>query len=283
LLMRMELFGLPVLGKDVDELGLLILCWLPALVIWLAKLRDEYKPRSSEPATASTGHSVVTVYWPLLLALFTVSLGAFFDPMQPLDVWPPPLDVSRAPQLLFHPLFILCAIMSASGLFLARQIAIEHSITAYEHFAMVWWTLNVTWFQMGCDVFSGLFAVMPNLSECYLVLNANHKLPTFHEKRVVMDCVYLLELLVQVPCAVVTFALYMRRSPCRYVVEAFTCGMHVAAMVAFYIPDLIMGESTSFVTHLDRAIACCWIVVPFGLLVRAVQLSDTTSARGTEE
>ena len=75
------------------------------------------------------------------------------------------------------------------------------------------------------------------------------------------------------PGSRLVLARHGRRDPARYVVESFTSGMHFGGLVAYYIPDLVLGESTSFITNLDRCIACAWIVVPFGLLVRSTHLA----------
>jgi hypothetical protein len=216
---------------------------------------------------------ILLVHWPLWLALFTVLIGCVFDPTQQ-PLWPPPINTARASALLLSPYLLGCALSSAITLRVAWITARNASLLGRaEHFAMVWWAMNASWFQTGCDILSGLFAVMPNLSDCYEVLNADHKLPMMHRDRAVMDCVYWLELLVQVPLALLIIHLYRRRDPARYVVESFTSGMHFGGLVAYYIPDLVLGESTSFITNLDRCIACAWIVVPFGLLVRSTHLA----------
>merc|ERR1712139_627377 len=111
-----------------------------------------------------------------------------------------------------------------------------------------------------------------------MVLNRDHKLPRHHPERVMMDVIYWFELVVQVPLAAWILALYFARSEQRHVLEVFVCGMHVGGLVAYYIPDLVLGEHTSIITWLDRCIACCWIAVPTMLLSRALTLSSSVMA-----
>eukprot|EP01062_Namystynia_karyoxenos_P017509 TRINITY_DN16442_c0_g1_i1.p2 TRINITY_DN16442_c0_g1~~TRINITY_DN16442_c0_g1_i1.p2 ORF type:complete len:263 (+),score=98.89 TRINITY_DN16442_c0_g1_i1:82-789(+) len=221
--------------------------------------------------------SAVAVYWPASVAVFTVLIAAVWDPNTP-ELLPPTLDPERAPRFLLSPWFLACAALGSGLLVQSGRVAARLRLPAEEHFAMVWWSLNVSWFQTGCDILSGLFGVMPNLSECYKKLNRDHALPMHHEHRVVMDVIYWFELLIEVPLAVWLLQLYFQQSPRRHAVEMLLCGMHLAGLVAYYIPDLVLGEYTSVITWLDRLIACCWIGVPAALFARALRRADGTPA-----
>lgn len=219
-------------------------------------------------------------YWPAVVAIFTVLIGAVFDPKEPVELLPPRLDIGRAPDMLLSPWLWLCAVVTNALLYNSHKTAVKYRVSAMEHFAMIWWSLNIGWFQTGCDVLSGLFAVMPNLSECYTKLNRDHEQPMFSDDRVLMDVIYWFELLIEVPLGLWCLQLYFTRSPRRYVVEIFTCGMHVGGCIAYYVPDLVLGwldrhESTSVITWLDRAIATLWLIVPCIMLHRALTMSDT--------
>ena len=67
--------------------------------------------------------------------------------------------------------------------------------------AFIWHWMNAIWYHIFCDVFSGLFAITPNLSEIYKVLNSDHSLVIHHPERIVMDVVYWFELYIETPLA----------------------------------------------------------------------------------
>jgi len=138
--------------------------------------------------------------------------------------------------------------------------------------ATLWFLLNATWFHTGCDIMSGLFQVMPNLTESYIALNDVHSLPMHHPERVYYDTMYWFELFVEAPLALLVTALYLRQSKIRPVVESFLNGLYVAGTVAYYMPNIILGHSPHILmSNLDRLIASVWIVVSVGLTIRTVR------------
>lgn len=159
------------------------------------------------------------------------------------------------------------------GVFAILTVCKKHRISAVEQMCMLWHLVNVTWFQTGCDVLSGLFQVMPNLSDDYNLLNERHKFPLHHPERIHIDVIYWFELVVEIPLGIVVLYLYLTRNSTRYVVEAFLHGMHLTGAFAYYVPGLILGETTHVVlSNIDRAIASLWVIVPVMLLWRAARL-----------
>ena len=102
------------------------------------------------------------------------------------------------------------------------------------------------------------------------ILNKDHTLPAFHPDRVVMDVVYCTEI-VSLPLLLWTISLYFKRDPSRYVLDAFISGGQIAGAIAYYVPDLILGEHTSVITNVDRCIAFSWIVMDIAIFLRAVE------------
>lgn len=90
---------------------------------------------------------------------------------------------------------------------------------------MIWHLTNGTWWSLGCDVMSGLFAVMPLLNNTYLIIDSKHKLgPPFSDPRINLDVVYLTELTVHVPLSIIVFFCYASRSRARYLLEPLLGG-----------------------------------------------------------
>ena len=111
---------------------------------------------------------------------------------------------------------------------------------------------------------------MPNMTELYIILNRDHKLPCFHADRAVMDVVYCCEI-ATLPLILWNIRLYFRDDPARYVVDAFLAGGQICGAAAYYLPDIILGEHTSVITHVDRGIASFWIVMDGLILLKAVR------------
>lgn len=213
------------------------------------------------------------VYWPVLLMVGTVVLACLYDPADTEAALALAYDGPRALAMLTSPYLWVCVVAAAFGLRKARRTWVaDGQFTDTEKMVTVWFLINACWYHTGCDVMSGLFQVMPNLRDCYAASNGAHHFPMHHPERAYLDAVYWFELFVQFPLCVYTFFLYLHRSPIRPAVEAFLCGLHLTGTVAYYLPNLLMGETTHpIMSNLDRAIASLWIIVPALLTVRAAR------------
>jgi len=213
------------------------------------------------------------VYWPVLLFASTVLLGWFYDPAKLESLFPFSWDFARVVASLSSPVFWGFFLLSIAGITYAQRVwGTKSGFTDTDKMATLWFLLNATWFHLGCDVMSGLFHVMPNLSEAYVALNDVHSLPMHHPDRVVLDTVYWFEILVEAPLALLVTALYLRQSKTRPIVEAFLNGLYIAGTVAYYMPNIILGHSPHILmSNLDRMIASVWIWVSVGLTIRSIR------------
>jgi hypothetical protein len=241
------------------------------------------------------------VYFPVVLGLATLAIGCLYDPNGAFEpagsyknfndddkkkaiVFPLPLNISLVPNLLFSPYVIVLWSCIGYGLKLMRETTKKYHLNRREQFAMTWSLMNACWFHTGCDVFSGLFQFMPNFTETYKVLNKDHILPMHHPERVVMDCIYWFELLVETPLALVVFYLFLTRYKSRWIVEAWLHGMHLGGYVGYYIPDMVLHVHTHpLISNLDRTIAFTWVVIPAILTWDAVQRSTTDGSSNKDE
>jgi hypothetical protein len=220
------------------------------------------------------------VHWAVLWFPATIAFASLYDPTHPHALLPFAFVPARfAAMLLSWPMAVAVAPMAA-GLAIARRAwARSDAFSSTDKMAMLWFLLSASWFHIGCDVLSGLFAVMPNMTEAYGAMNDALLLPRYSPERIGLDVVYWFELFVQMPLAYATFALYARRSPMRPAVECFLCGLHVVGTVAYYVPDMILGHTTHpLLTNMDRALASLWIWVPSALALRAARALARQSA-----
>lgn len=226
------------------------------------------------------------VYWPVLLFAATAVIGWFYEPTKIESVLPFSWDFSRVLTSLSSPVFLTFFALSVAGIvFVQRVWRTKSGFTATDKMATLWFLLNATWFHTGCDVMSGLFQVMPNLSEAYLALNDVHNMPMHHPDRIVIDTIYWFELLVETPLALLVTVLYLKQSKTRPIVEAFLNGLYIAGAVAYYMPNIILGHSPHIlISNLDRMIASLWIWVSVGLTIRSIrQLKRATEARAVPQ
>ena len=227
----------------------------------------------------------VYIYWPVLFAASVALLGACLDP-----------DASRAgdtlalrfevqPYIDFLTFwgFWVCVAGAAFGIFRANQTWRENPTgwNDTDKMVIIWYLMNACWFHTGCDVLSGLFQVMPNLTESYQVSNAVHDNPRYHTSRAFLDSVYWFELLVELPLCVLVYKLSLKRSLWAHPVEILLCGFHFAGTVAFYIPNLLMGEvSNTVVSNIDRAVGSLWVIIPTLLAIRSMKIIHAQITEG---
>ena len=213
------------------------------------------------------------VYWPALLFAATAVIGWFYDPARIESVFPFSWELSRVLASLSSPVFWTFLLLSVVGIVFVRRVwRTKSGFTATDKMATLWFLLNATWFHTGCDVMSGLFQVMPNLTESYVALNDVHSMPMHHPDRIVLDTIYWFELLVEAPLALLVCALYLRQAKTRPIVEAFLNGLYIAGAVAYYMPNIILGHSPHILmSNLDRLIASLWIWVSVGLTIRSIR------------
>ena len=221
------------------------------------------------------------VYWPVLLFAGTAVAGWFYDPAKIDSTLPFSWDFSRVLASLRSPVFLTFFVLSIAGIVIARRTwRTKSGFTATDKMATLWFLLNATWFHTGCDVMSGLFQVMPNLSEAYSSLNDVHDLPMHHPDRIVLDTIYWFELLVEAPLALLVSVLYLKQSNTRPIAEAFLNGLYIAGTVAYYMPNIILGHSPHILmSNVDRMIASLWIWVSIGLTIRSIRQLKQAPAR----
>jgi hypothetical protein len=213
------------------------------------------------------------VYWPVLLFASTAVTAWLYDPALVESTFPFSWDLSRVVASLTSPVFWTFILLSIAGIVIVRRRWQDKSgFTDTDKMATLWFLLNATWFHTGCDIMSGLFQVMPNLTESYIALNDVHNLPMHHPGRVYFDTIYWFELFVEAPLALIVTALYLRQAKIRPVVESFLNGLYIAGTVAYYMPNIILGHSPHILmSNLDRLIASVWIVVSIALTIRAAR------------
>jgi len=213
------------------------------------------------------------VYWPVLLFATTVLLGWVYEPTQVESPFPFSWSFDRVLATLRSPVFWAFFAPSVLGIAVARRRwQIMPGFTTTDKMATLWFLLNATWFHIGCDVMSGLFQLMPNLSDAYVALNDVHSLPMHHPDRVVIDTIYWFEILVEAPLALLVTVLYLQQSKIRPIVEAFLNGLYIAGTVAYYMPNIILGHSPHILmSNVDRVTASIWIWVSVGLTVRLIR------------
>ena len=213
------------------------------------------------------------VYWPVLLFASTAVTAWLYDPALVESTFPFSWDLSRVVASLTSPVFWTFVLLSIAGIVIVRRRWQDKSgFTDTDKMATLWFLLNATWFHTGCDIMSGLFQVMPNLTESYIALNDVHNLPMHHPGRVYFDTIYWFELFVEAPLALIVTALYLRQAKIRPVVESFLNGLYIAGTVAYYMPNIILGHSPHILmSNLDRLIASVWIAVSVALTIRAAR------------
>ncbi|MCA9535640.1 MAG: hypothetical protein KC593_18265 [Myxococcales bacterium] len=216
------------------------------------------------------------IYWPAGMELFTVALACSLDSRAIRDTgvnFALHFDPAQWMAMLLSPYFLTCAAFATFGMWKLHQIWKSGPVFSdTDKFAMVWFTMNACWYHTGCDVMSGLFQVMPNLRDAYAISNANHNFPMHDLHRIALDTVYWLELFIQLPMCVAVVVLYAKRSPARPVVEAFLCALHFAGTWAYYLPYMLMGETSNpIVSNIDRTVALAWVIVPALLAWRAMK------------
>ena len=221
---------------------------------------------------------IAYIYWTVLVALGTVLLGSLLDPLRSVEESTLALsfDLPRLLSMLTSPFLLLCVGGMAWGIWRANKVWASTRPTAFtdtDRMVIIWYLMNAAWFHTGCDVCSGLFQVMPNLTDAYAISNAVHLNPRYHEARAFLDAIYWFELLVEMPLCVLVFKLSLKRSVWAHPVEILLCGFHFAGTVAFYVPNLLMGEvSNPVLSNVDRVVGSIWIIVPTILAVRAMKL-----------
>ncbi|MBW2458089.1 MAG: hypothetical protein JRI68_26535 [Deltaproteobacteria bacterium] len=216
------------------------------------------------------------VYWSVVMAGLTVIIASFFDPIRAEELLPFSLSGGRLVTMVASPPFLVCLAATALAIgFARRHWARAGGLSATDKMVVLWFVMNATWFHVGCDAFSGLFQVMPNLTEAYRVMNPNHWQPMHHVDRVALDMVYWFELLVQMPLCWLAAWMCLKRAPGRHIVIAFLSGLHLTGTVAYYAPNALLGHTFHpLMSNLDRAFGVLWIIIPTALTIRAIRQLD---------
>ncbi|MEM7434781.1 MAG: hypothetical protein AAF436_06480 [Myxococcota bacterium] len=213
------------------------------------------------------------VYWPVLLFASTAVTAWAYDPAMVESMFPFSFSLDRVVVSLTSVVFWGFVLLSVGGIaFVRRTWEAKGGFSDTDKMATLWFLLNATWFHTGCDVMSGLFGVMPNLTESYIALNDVHSFAMHHPDRILYDTIYWFELFVEAPLALWVTSLYLRKATIRPIAESFLNGMYIAGTVAYYMPNILLDHSPHVVmSNLDRLIASIWILVSVALTVRAAR------------
>ena len=140
-------------------------------------------------------------------------------------------------------------------------------LDTYDQMCCIWLLLNAFWFHLGCDVLSGLFGIMPNLAEAYLVADRRHNT----ERRVEMDAMYWCELFIHSPLCALVFWSYCTRQPHTKLLEAIVQAISFTGTIAYYGPEMLSGWPNTVVAPARYAwlgLGAVWIVVPFIIMLQ---------------
>lgn len=224
----------------------------------------------------------LAVWWPALFSVGTMGLMFFIDPSPKDMAFPPALDLTgaQATRVASSPWFLGAALPMLVGLLWVRYFAASRKLPAAETGSMVWWLVNLIWFHMACDLFSGFFQTMPVLTELYAHMSPQHRQPRWHESRAHLDAGYALELVAEVPLAAWVFYLFARQDPARHVAEVFAAAVQAAGTVAYYAPGVAKGEAHCWLSWVDRACGSVWIIFPLVLLRRHLAAARGGAAKG---
>ena len=223
-----------------------------------------------EQARKTSVRDFLFTFWPALLAVLTVVFSCAYNPDGGIHNLSLSFNASRIAHMAFSPFFLSCLAASLVGIGFARHAwSGSQGYGKADKMIMIWFLMNAVWFHTGCDVLSGLFQVMPNMTDCYIASNNAHTLPVYQPGRIYLDAVYWFELCAQFPLSLLTFVLYIKKSRFRPLCETTVSCFQISGTVLYYLPNILMGRTdNAFVTNMDRAIASLWIVVPLILTIR---------------
>ncbi|CAL1135482.1 unnamed protein product [Cladocopium goreaui] len=212
----------------------------------------------------------IYVWWPYLFAVATIMLQAVVDPAE--CIWPPKLELSgqQAALLAKTPVWLCTAGPTLIGPFLLNFMARKRNLSAMDRQSLMWWHVNAWWFHTGCDVFSGLYQIMPVLTELYTHMSPVHVKERWHPEREHLDCAYGLELFVEAPFALWLVYLFMTQDHRRYLIELAALGIQFAGTVVYYLPGIMRLEHACWLSHADRFCGSFWIIWPTYVFIRTL-------------
>jgi len=156
-----------------------------------------------------------------------------------------------------------------AAIFYVKSFCKKHKIDVIEQGMMLWWTTNLFFFHIHCDVLSGYYQVMPAMTQLYAHMTPAHLKPQWADARLHLDATYFLEMTVEAPLAALCLCLYLRRHPARHLMEIAAVSVQAAGTMTYYVPPLIRGEVTpSWVCFCDRGFGAVWIIFPLIVIRR---------------
>lgn len=222
----------------------------------------------------------LSIWWPFFFAMGTVVMMSVID-VPKANRWPPQFDLTGATarRVWTSPWFLGVFVPMLIGLLWIRSFAKSNQVPAREQGHMVWWMVNLFWFHIGCDVFSGLFMTMPVLTELYAHMTPAHHMPRWHDSRQHLDAGYALELFVEAPLAAFVLFLYWRRDGARHIAEVFAAAVQFTGTVMYYLPSIAKGEMHCWLSWLDRSCGSVWIIFPAIILWRHMAAAQPVSGK----
>ena len=207
-------------------------------------------------------------WWSVMMLVGIVLIPAAVVKPSANPSFPPELvELDKSIRFVTSLPFLGCMTALVAGLAWMRRYTFLASPVEYG--IAVWYLTNGCWWSGGCDVLSGFFAVMPNLSEHYLVIDTKHS-TNDGKDRGGLDAVYLAELLIHVPTSIAVFHALVTRAPYARTLEAFLCGCQVVGTFAYYLPEVFVPTASwpdgGLALYGGIYFGLLWVVLPLAIL-----------------
>ena len=190
-------------------------------------------------------------WWPIKLMFLCIIIILIYHPNEDIYQY---LSISN---LMFSVPFLTCISLTIVGILLIRIHKVQEITVA------LWHLTNATWWSFGCDILSGLFAIMPNLSNIYKIMDTNH---LSIDKRHTLDAIYWCELFIHVPLSWICFYSYLVDSGKKYILETFLAGIQLMGTIAYYLPEILNNchswKYNILASSLNLVFGLIWIIYP---------------------
>mmetsp|Transcript_1994 Transcript_1994/g.4013 ORF Transcript_1994/g.4013 Transcript_1994/m.4013 type:complete len:253 (+) Transcript_1994:209-967(+) len=225
-------------------------------------------------------------YWAVIFMAVCISAVIFLPLKEENGVLVEPTEADSVYAFITSVPLLVSVTVTISGLAWSLGYLGLTSLPDTEVMAMVWHLTNGTWWSCGCDSWSGLFKIMPRMRTLYLILDNKHgvnfadqtKVAPWNPAQSALESVYWAETTIHVPLALLSFYLYAKRDPRRYIVEAFLGGAQLVGCYGYYGPETLIyfhGFKTTWPENRIiwwLGIGCVpvvWCLIPILLSVRA--------------
>jgi hypothetical protein len=194
-------------------------------------------------------------YWILELMFISILISLNYHPNN--DIY----TYSNSKDFILSYAFLTSLTSTSIGIYLIYLSKIKEIEKA------LWHLTNATWWSLGCDVFSGLFSIMPNLNNIYKIMDTNH---LSDDNRHHLDSIYWSELFIHIPLSLTCFYFYITKNNKKYFLETFLSGIQLMGTIAYYLPeilnDCIHWKYNILVSSLNLIFGSIWILYPIIIL-----------------